>query len=72
MNSPDPEKRDETLINLLTSGLAREASDLHLAAGYRPMYRVHGCLEPAGDGVLTGDDTARMITSVMPQARMPT
>jgi len=57
---------DPALLDLLTRGLDAEASDLHLVAGHPPTLRVHGRLQPTGETLLTGEDTARIIASVMP------
>lgn len=48
-------------------GLARErsASDVHLAADYPPMLRVHGSIEPLEDyGILSASDIARALAQV--------
>src|SRR5262245_66361112 len=40
----------EALLNrLLAECVARDASDLHVAPGLRPYFRVHGILEPHQD-----------------------
>jgi twitching motility protein PilT len=57
---------DPELHALLGAGLEREASDLHLAAGYPPTLRVHGRLQPAAGEPLTPEQARRMITSAMP------
>ncbi len=44
----------------------RGAADLHLVVGYRPVYRVHGGLEPVGDTPLTAEQTAAMIDAILP------
>ncbi|MBI4582131.1 MAG: PilT/PilU family type 4a pilus ATPase [Planctomycetes bacterium] len=59
--TPDPD-----LLALIEAGLAREASDLHLAVGHPATLRVHGDLLPVEAAPLTDDATARMIASVMP------
>lgn len=59
--TPDPE-----LLALIDAGLAREASDLHLAVGHPPTLRIHGDLFAAGGPVLIGEVAARIITSIMP------
>ncbi len=59
--TPDPE-----LLALIDTGLAREASDLHLAVGHPPTLRIHGDLFAAGGPALAGEVAARIITSIMP------
>jgi len=58
---------DPELSALIASGLDREASDLHLAAGHTPMLRIHGELLAGGARTLTGEETARMVASIMPE-----
>lgn len=57
---------DPELLALIDAGVAREASDLHLAAGHPAMLRVHGDLLPMGDVRLTGETIARMVASILP------
>ena len=66
MGSPSNTAHDPQLIDFLRCGLEVEASDLHLVADYPATLRVHGRLQPVGETVLGGEDTARMITSVLP------
>ncbi len=42
-----------------------EASDLHLVAGYRPMYRRHGLLRSAHDTALSGGAIEAMLRAVL-------
>ena len=57
---------DPELVALIEEGARREASDLHLAVGHPPTYRVHGSLQPAEVPPLRGEDTRRLITSAIP------
>jgi twitching motility protein PilT len=54
-------------IQLLFSETARvQASDLHIAVGYRPMIRVSGELMPIGNTTpLTAEDTETMLMSIL-------
>jgi twitching motility protein PilT len=53
------------LTALLTTALARQASDLHLAAGMPPMLRVHGQIEALDWPVQSQKDVAALISQVM-------
>ncbi len=53
------------MYQLLKIVAERGASDLHLTAGFQPMIRVNGGLQPAMDGVLSGDDVGRLVRSVL-------
>ena len=55
-----------TLHDLLAAMEDTEASDLHLVAGYRPIYRIHGRLRPGAGGPLSPEQTAAMIDAVLP------
>lgn len=59
---------ESPLSRLLIDMIAAEASDLHLVAGYRPMYRVHGDLRTAGDTVLTSDTITVLLRPLLPPA----
>jgi twitching motility protein PilT len=54
------------LRDLLAEMVDRDASDLHLVADYRPIYRIHGVLTPARDERLTPEQTAAMVDQVLP------
>ncbi|MBP8087736.1 MAG: twitching motility protein PilT, partial [Polaromonas sp.] len=54
-----------TLTDLLTIALARQASDLHLAAGMPPMLRVHGLIEALDWPVQSQSDVAALLSQVM-------
>jgi twitching motility protein PilT len=53
------------LTALLTTALARQASDLHLAAGMPPMLRVHGQIEALDWPVQSQTDVAALLSQVM-------
>lgn len=55
-------------IDALLRGLvACEGSDLHLVAGYPPVYRRHGALEGAAEEVLDGRIIQDMIETILPE-----
>ncbi len=56
----------ERIHLLLHDAAAREASDVHIVAGYPVTYRVHGRLEPIGE-VLDADRAAALIESILPE-----
>ncbi len=66
MNGNNSPAVDSELLTLFGLGLAKGASDLHLAVGHPPMLRVHGDLFPTSGPALIPEVTARMIRSVMP------
>ncbi len=52
---------------LLLQQVRTEASDLHLAAGERPMFRLHGDMMPAeGREICSPEETARLLFAIMP------
>ena len=53
--------------NLLEDMIARQASDLHLVAGYKPTFRVNGELVIASEVAVTSETAARMIREVTPE-----
>lgn len=55
---------EDRLTAFLDGMTAAEASDLHLVTANRPMYRVHGNLTAAAEGILTEEETLAMIRSV--------
>jgi len=56
------------VLDLLRRMPAAEASDLHLVAGYRPMYRVHGQLQPAADAVMPAATILDLLRPITPEA----
>jgi len=46
------------------------ASDLHLKVGLPPIFRINSELKPLGLPPLSGDDTLRMVTEIMPPGLM--
>ena len=56
----------DPLASLLLAMHDREASDLHLVPGYRPMYRIHGDLGPAGDSPLAPDQIPQWLRPHLP------
>ena len=63
-----PDRTDASLQGLLDLMVEREASDLHLLPGYRPMLRVNGELSPAGDAPLAAERLLPMIATLAPPA----
>ncbi|MFQ5425279.1 MAG: type IV pilus twitching motility protein PilT [Phycisphaerae bacterium] len=61
---PDP--GNDRLVELLLAMADREASDLHLVAGYRPMYRIHGELASAGETPLQPGEAISLVRSLAP------
>lgn len=58
-----------TMRQLLTNMRKADASDLHLKVGMPPVYRVAGELRtPQGLGPLTGEDTDRLMSEIIPPA----
>jgi twitching motility protein PilT len=58
------------LIKLLTTGIDRKASDVHLTVGIPPTYRIDGTLVPTLEGCLTPEDTSYMVKQVLGEKRM--
>src|SRR5437016_5647624 len=54
------------LSTLLASMIDREASDLHLVPGYRPMLRVHGELVQAGEAALSAENVMALVRPTLP------
>lgn len=55
----------EQFLNLLTLGVKKGASDIHLEAGYSPSYRIHGELFSARLEKLTPADTEMIATEIL-------
>lgn len=54
------------LLELLTQADLEKASDLHLAAGRKPAYRIHGKIIPQEHHpVVTPDESARLLYSIL-------
>lgn len=58
----DSKYRMEDLLSLTIN---RNASDLHIAAGYPPIIRIDGELEEVGDRILNPEDAEELIFSVL-------
>ena len=54
------------LQQLLGEAIGREASDVHLFAGYAPLVRIHGVLQPLREATLSDEQVVEMIRSVCP------
>ena len=55
----------EQLLNLLTLGVKKGASDIHLEAGYAPVYRINGELFQARLDKLTPQDTEEIARDIL-------
>ena len=58
----------QTLANLLQQAAPRGPSDLHIAAGFPPTFRVGGELVPAELPALWADDTAHLVGELLIEA----
>jgi twitching motility protein PilT len=58
------------LDSLLAQMVERKASDLHLAAGVPPVFRVDGELIPGPPPNLTADDVGALLASALPEDRL--
>ncbi len=65
MNVVD-DRIEPTLAKLLKAMVGAESSDLHLVAGYRATYRIHGRLSATSGEVLTPEQTEAMVASILP------
>src|SRR5207248_7886236 len=54
------------LHTLLAAMIDREASDLHLVPGYRPMFRIHGELVQAADTPLSAENVMALVRPILP------
>jgi twitching motility protein PilT len=61
-----PDGSSVDVQSILHAAIDREASDVHLVAGYPPVLRVHGELEPAGAPPLTDADTQAVVAATAP------
>ena len=57
---------DRDIRPLLIGMIDAEASDLHIASGYKPTYRVNGKLTPISDRRLTAEMTEDWLRAVTP------
>ena len=64
--APSCHERSAHLDDLLRGMVDREASDLHVVAGRRPVYRVHGRLHTLDAEPLTPDAVRDMLTGLIP------
>jgi twitching motility protein PilT len=55
------------IMAVLHGAAERDASDVHLVPGYPVTYRIHGRLEPVGDGPLEPDELQAMVESILPE-----
>ncbi len=54
------------LTTLLHKAVSQEASDIHLVAGFAPMFRIHGKLHASGDEVLEPHVVKNMVEALLP------
>ena len=55
---------------LLAQMVERKASDLHLVAGFPPIFRVSGELNPAAPPNLTEEDVTSLLSLALPEAKL--
>jgi len=60
------------LLELLTVGMDRNASDIHFTVGIPPTYRIDGGLVSTLERSLTQEDTAYLVKQVLGERRMKT
>ncbi|NLO51246.1 MAG: type IV pili twitching motility protein PilT, partial [Bacteroidales bacterium] len=58
------------LVELLTIGIDRKASDVHLTVGIPPTYRIDGTLVPSVERKLTQEDTLYLIKQAMDEKKL--
>jgi twitching motility protein PilT len=63
---------DMDLLELLTVGMDRNASDIHFTVGIPPTYRIDGGLVSTLERRLTQEDTAYLVKQVLGERRMKT
>ncbi|MBN1343347.1 MAG: PilT/PilU family type 4a pilus ATPase [Phycisphaerae bacterium] len=63
---PGSGQYQERMAELLRAMVDQQASDLHLVANRRPVYRVHGRLHEAGGEPLGSDEVRAMLTQLVP------
>jgi twitching motility protein PilT len=63
---------DMDLLELLTVGMDRNASDIHFTVGIPPTYRIDGGLVSTLERRLTQEDTAYLVKQVLGEKRMKT
>jgi len=59
------ENTDLSIEALLSEAINRNASDLHISAGYPPVMRIDGELEDLGEKILTPEDVETLIFSIL-------
>lgn len=64
---PEVHVSQSKLTELLEQAVARDASDLHLAPGYPPTFRVQGELCPAERPALSPADTLALVEAIVPE-----
>ena len=64
-DAEDPDIQFIDMSRLLKTAVKTGASDLLLSAGASPILRIHGELRPLDLPVLTGQDTARLLNSIL-------
>ncbi len=62
---PIPVPGDNNLVTLLLHALEFGASDVHLSAGYAPMFRLHGSIVPTDKPVLEPDALHNMLYDLL-------
>lgn len=57
------------LLQLLNTGVERNASDVHITVGIPPTYRIDGALISSNERALTPDDTAYLVAQALDESR---
>ncbi len=65
-----PSTAGHSLLELLSTAIARKASDLLLTANVPPTLRIAGELAPQGDRALTRDDVSAVIRPILTDAQL--
>jgi twitching motility protein PilT len=71
-NSSTPSPAAALLERLLAECVRRDASDLHLAPGLAPYFRIHGPLEPATDLEVVSPEQTANLAGELTRQQMPT
>ncbi len=58
-----------SIHELLNTVVLRDASDLHITAGYEPSIRIDGSLVPVGDEILSPQQTYDLIMQIIPDGK---
>lgn len=65
MGLPQKLEMDNTLKRILTHAYKKKASDIHMAVGQQPIYRINGALTRQEIGIIKNSDLSRMLQSLV-------